>query len=1330
MSARYLNRKISSSFLIALMFVISSLSASVLPLDADIALENDDSFSFATNNSQNDAGSGGDAGNNSSSAVSLNAVNSSNIGWMDDTTDPDDLYFISIPSGYIINVTLAFSNTIDFDLYLADTALNFAYDSSEFNDPLEEVSSANTNISNGGVNIAIYVTAYSGYGQYTMNITFWSPNQVVQNDAGSGGDAGNLQSSALNLTSISSTYTGYVDNTLDNADLYSIFIPSGYELDVEISIPSNLNIDLLLIDGNWTFYVDQDLGITGGNGSVTTNGTNQSSGGVMTYFGLITNSGSGNYSMSISLVNPNMANLPSVSTSMVGKDLASISLSNLVVGSNYSLNNSVYEYPIGQNGTITNTTSYLTATSTTMWSNITLNSNDVEGMYAIIAMLMDGNGSYLGLDYDLMYFEMLESNISSRTTGNYYASNLTTGSSYSIYWQIYDNLTGTSLDTGWDNFSATSTTASSSINWNAPSSSNEHYIEMLMYDSSGNLIGFSEESFFPASPSIMVSSWTFNANSTNNSVDVSMSDLYSGDSYSYQTKISHQSNGTVIATSMLYSFTATSSNQQGQTFSYATPQTSGYYCAVSILYLVVSNGTNQNLDTDTVCFNYTFDADSDGVLNEDDLCPSTPLGSTVDQDGCAASQRDSDGDGWMDDVDFMPNDSTQWVDSDGDGFGDNINGTDGDLFPADSTQWEDADGDGYGDNPNGVNGDDFPMDSTQWSDADGDGYGDNPNGNGADMYPLDPTQWYDTDGDGYGDNDWGNNGDQFSGDPTQWSDRDGDGYGDNASGNNPDAFPDDSTQWSDQDGDGYGDNQQGDDADKFPSDSSQWADQDGDGYGDNQQGANPDAFPNDSTQWNDSDGDGYGDNQAGNYADLYPFDDSQWQDSDGDGFGDNASGTDGDQCPSTPLGQPVDEHGCSQSQRDSDSDGVKDYSDDCPNTMVGQNVDNNGCADTQLDDDIDGVNNTWDQCPNTAPTSIPDSSGCGPEQRDSDGDGIDDSRDICPITTAGESVDGNGCSDWEKDDDDDGVSNGKDLCEGTPANSIPDNNGCATSQKDTDMDSVMDDMDECTPTDPGSVVDSNGCADYQKDSDQDGVNDEGDDCPATIAGSQVNVYGCSDYQRDSDGDGRDDASDECADTPVNAIVDLQGCSSEQRDTDSDGVSDNLDECPFSPMEEIANVEGCTPSQLDSDNDGVSDAHDLFPLDPDETKDSDEDGVGDKEDYFPNDSTKSSINDIESNSWMIYALIAVVISVGAIIFFMRSKTNDGIEDSYDPEYNAVMGDAMPAMSLQDMAGIPQEISATNETQQQWVDDSGVNWVRQPDGSTMYFDRNTGEWTPYN
>jgi hypothetical protein len=48
----------------------------------------------------------------------------------------------------------------------------------------------------------------------------------------------------------------------------------------------------------------------------------------------------------------------------------------------------------------------------------------------------------------------------------------------------------------------------------------------------------------------------------------------------------------------------------------------------------------------------------------------------------------------------------------------------------------DTDGDGFIDDI-----DDFPNDSTQWSDSDGDGYGDNPEGNNPDMYPNDPTRW-------------------------------------------------------------------------------------------------------------------------------------------------------------------------------------------------------------------------------------------------------------------------------------------------------------------------------------------------------------------------------------------------------------------------------------------------------------------------------------------------------------------------------------------------------------------------------------------------------------
>jgi OOP family OmpA-OmpF porin len=45
------------------------------------------------------------------------------------------------------------------------------------------------------------------------------------------------------------------------------------------------------------------------------------------------------------------------------------------------------------------------------------------------------------------------------------------------------------------------------------------------------------------------------------------------------------------------------------------------------------------------------DSDGDGVVDQQDLCPNTPTGYTVNQDGCA---MDSDGDGIMDPLDECP----------------------------------------------------------------------------------------------------------------------------------------------------------------------------------------------------------------------------------------------------------------------------------------------------------------------------------------------------------------------------------------------------------------------------------------------------------------------------------------------------------------------------------------------------------------------------------------------------------------------------------------------------------------------------------------------------
>ena len=139
--------------------------------------------------------------------------------------------------------------------------------------------------------------------------------------------------------------------------------------------------------------------------------------------------------------------------------------------------------------------------------------------------------------------------------------------------------------------------------------------------------------------------------------------------------------------------------------------------------------------------------------------------------------RDRDRDGFVDPVDDLPTDSTEWWDTDGDGVGNNadtdddgdgvVDGTD--AFPLNASETRDRDGDGVGDNA-----DAFPRDATETADADKDGVGDN-----ADSFPNDPDETTDSDGDGVGDN-----GDPFPNDPGESADTDGDGIGDNA---DPDA---------------------------------------------------------------------------------------------------------------------------------------------------------------------------------------------------------------------------------------------------------------------------------------------------------------------------------------------------------------------------------------------------------------------------------------------------------------------------------------------------------------------------------------------------------------
>ncbi|WP_396632239.1 thrombospondin type 3 repeat-containing protein [Maribacter sp. R86514] len=120
-----------------------------------------------------------------------------------------------------------------------------------------------------------------------------------------------------------------------------------------------------------------------------------------------------------------------------------------------------------------------------------------------------------------------------------------------------------------------------------------------------------------------------------------------------------------------------------------------------------------------------------------------------------------------------------------------------------------------------------------------------------------------------------------------------------------------------------------------------------------------------------------------------------------------------DNCPNTPANSTVDENGCTVTTvTDSDNDGVTDANDDCPNTPTGDTVDQNGCTVTiVIDSDNDGVADTDDDCPNTPTGDTVDENGCTVTTViDSDNDGVTDPDDNCPNTPTGETVDSSGCT--------------------------------------------------------------------------------------------------------------------------------------------------------------------------------------------------------------------------------------------------------------------------------------------------------------------------------
>ena len=550
---------------------------------------------------QNDLNSGGDLPDNTTVAITTYQFTSSYSGSGElDYNDDADWLRVSVGSNQGLSAELSFNTTTtlangttvinDFDLAIYDSSITYV-DASVMSNP-EQVTtnnSASGASSHGGM-VYINIERFDGVGDWTLTIWLW--NVATQPPPGSGDplEVNDDVATATQVGSLPYSYTNLDIHTTTDQDVFEILLSAGttYYFDIYFSDVLG-DLDMSLYDSSTSFTTCSYSSLA--SASSTSDNESFSLNPITTgihYFCVYGYSSAINsYSVSIA-TSPGGGGgggttSPTILTTMTSGTTGQAELGNLVVNDSYDINANLQEYVIGvTNVTEYNLTATHTATAVTHIESYTWTPVDAESIYLLNVELYH-TGNYVSSSLDWVYVERLQNDVTSSTSGELIATNLTIGTSYSIEWETNDTITNTILSDGWVNFTATAVNYTQSVNWAGPSTTNAHQFTAMMYDGTTEY-GFHQIEFIPDLPSIEISAYTHDANSSTNTIDTSGTDMISGDSYQYSIEL-QDANGTVLEDTGMLTATATIPGMPLPTWTYSTPSSTGQYCINAELYL-------------------------------------------------------------------------------------------------------------------------------------------------------------------------------------------------------------------------------------------------------------------------------------------------------------------------------------------------------------------------------------------------------------------------------------------------------------------------------------------------------------------------------------------------------------------------------------------------------------------------------------------------------------------------------------------------------------------------------------------------------------------------